>query len=84
VQIFQVAKEFYPGTSRNGAISHMLFSSKNGRGLAVSEWARLFCKAEFKPAIFRAFPVFRQAPFASCSKISQYVPKAFMTTVQRF
>jgi hypothetical protein len=39
--------EFYQCTSRIGAISHMLFSSKNVQDLAVSGWARLFCKAGF-------------------------------------
>ena len=40
----------------------MLFSGKNGQDLAVSQWARLICKAGFKPAVFRAFSVFRQGP----------------------
>ena len=52
--------EFCQSTSHNDAISHMLFSGKNGQDLAVSRWARLLCKAGFKPAVFRAFYVFRQ------------------------
>ena len=54
--------EFCQCTSHNDAISHMLFSGKNGQDLAVSRWARLLCKAGFKPAVFRAFYVFRQGP----------------------
>ena len=54
--------ELYQCTSRNGAISHVLFSSKNVQHLAVSGGAQLFCKAGFEPAVFRAFYVFRQMP----------------------